>query len=449
MPASGPAFVYAGYGGEVDDVQRNDRIPDGQILLLGVDDIALPAALKPSGTDVLLQADGGERWLAVAAGPDDWTRLGAEMVRRVPKGTVAFRTQPDPADLRRFVRGWRLAGYRYPAKPADKILLVADDVNEPEVAATLAARDLVNTPSNTKNPAWMVEKARQVAKQAAADIEVLDVKRLRTLGFGGVLAVGAGSASGPRVVILRRPGRGPRIVLVGKGITYDSGGLSLKPREAMVLMKTDMAGAAAVLSAVPLIPEGADVTVLLGLAENAVGATSYKPGDVIEHVGGTTSEVLNTDAEGRLVLADLLAYARENLAPDVMVDLATLTGAATIALSREMGALYSTSPALADALRQAGQAVGEQLWPMPLENSYRSALESQIADQSHVAVGDVGAGSITAALFLQRFVGDVPWAHLDIAGPARATAASGVRTYGGTGFGAALLGRWLASGPRF
>ena len=437
------------YGGDVNDVQRGDRDADGQILLLGVDDLELPAALTPTGYDVLLQADGAQRWHAVAAAPEDWARLGAEMVRRVPKGTVRFRTQPGDEALADFVRGWRLAGYRYPAKPAEKVLLVPDKIEQPLVDATLAARDLVNTPSSIKSPAWMVKQARRVAKAAGAQIDVLDVKALRSGGFGGVLAVGAGSATPPRVVILRKPGRGPRIVVVGKGITFDSGGLSIKPREAMILMKTDMAGAAAALSAVPLIPDGADVTVLLGLAENAVGATSYKPGDVIEHVGGLTSEVLNTDAEGRLVLADLLAYARMNLQPDVMVDLATLTGAATIALSREMGALYSTSPILGDALREAGRDVGEALWPMPLEQSYREALKSPIADQSHVSVGEVGAGSITAALFLQSFVGDLPWAHLDIAGPARATAAGGLRTYAGTGFGAALLGRWMEQGARF
>ncbi len=433
----------------MDDVECSNRRADGEILLLGVDDIAVPAALRPSGSDVLLQADGEQHWLALAAAPDDWARLGAEMVRRVPKGTVRFRTQPTEAQLQAFVRGWRLGGYRYPSKPAEKTLLLPVEVSLPEVDATLAARDLVNTPSNTKNPAWMVRQARKAAKAAGAEVEVLDVKALRAEGFGGVLAVGAGSVTPPRVVILRKPGTGPRIVLIGKGITFDSGGLSLKPRESMVLMKTDMAGAAAVLSAVPLIPEGADVTVLLGLAENALGAGSYRPGDVITHVGGLTSEVRNTDAEGRLVLADLLAYARLHLQPDVLVDLATLTGAATIALSREMGAVYSTSPELARSLRAAGQDVGELLWPMPLEQSYRSSLKSTVADQSHVSEGDVGAGSITAALFLQPFAGDVPWAHLDIAGPARATSANGLRTYGGTGFGAALLGRWLARGATF
>jgi leucyl aminopeptidase len=238
-------------------------------------------------------------------------------------------------------------------------------------------------------------------------------------------------------------------VLVGKGITFDSGGLSIKPRDAMMLMKTDMAGSAAVLSAMRLLPEGSDVTAVLGFAENAVGAAAYRPGDVITHVDGGTTEVRNTDAEGRLVLADLLAYARLNLQPDVMVDVATLTGAATMALSREMGAVFATTERLQRALIDAGDICGERLWPLPLEQSYRSALKSAIADQCHVPIAaNVGAGAVTAALFLQAFVGDVPWAHLDIAGPARATADSGVRQQGGTGFGAALIGRFLAAGAR-
>ncbi len=427
---------------------------DGLIRLLGVDDVAIPEALTPSAGEVLLQADGPVRWSAVCAAPTDWTALGAEMVRRVPAGTVAFASLPALRDLRDFVVGWRLGGYRFAGVDAGKQLLLATEVDVSEALAradaTCAARDLVNTASNTKNPQWLVQRAREVARRTGATIDVLGVPQLRAGGFGGVLAVGAGSASPPRVVVLRRPGSGPKVVLVGKGITFDSGGLSLKPREAMMLMKSDMAGAAAVLSALPLAPDGLDVTVLIGLAENAIGAGSYRPGDVITHVGGLTTEVRNTDAEGRLVLADLLAFASAELDPDVIVDVATLTGAATLALSREMGAILSPRPRLLGALRTAAQHVGEPLWPLPLVESYRPALRSQIADQCHIpTVEGVGAGAITAALFLQAFVGDVPWAHLDIAGPARAVAASGVRTPGGTGFGAALLGRWMASGARF
>lgn len=430
--------------------------PDGQIVVLGTDDVPLPSALAPSRSDVLVQADGSDRWLVIGQEPTDWAEFGAAVVRAAPGGSLGFRTQPAAPQLREFVRGWRLAGYHFgtAASPTKQLLLPpgSPDVGEVlrAVDATLAARDLVNTPSNVKNPEWMVGKARAMARRVGADVEVLGPARLRAGGFGGVLSVGAGSSSPPRLVSLHKPGTGPRVVLVGKGITYDSGGLSIKPRESMALMKTDMSGAAAVLSALKVAPEDMDVAVVLALAENAVGANSYRPGDVITHVDGRTTEVRNTDAEGRLVLADALAYARMTMSPDVMVDLATLTGAATVALSREMGALYASTRRLETSLLAAGRASGEHLWPMPLVESYRPALASDIADQCHIAVdGHIGAGSITAALFLRPFAGDVPWAHLDIAGPARATVAAGVKQVGGTGFGVALLGRWLQAGARY
>jgi leucyl aminopeptidase len=420
------------------------------IAIVGRDHVELPEVLMPAAGEVLVQGDGPRRWLAVGAQPDDWAQFGAEVARRVPAGDVGFASQPRAAQLREFVRGWLLGGPR-----GDSRTLVlspgAPDLGEPlgTAQAVLDARELGNTPSNTKNPAWMVTQARRVARSAGADIEVLGVRQLAAAGFGGVLAVGQGSASPPRVVVLRRPGKGPRVALIGKGITFDSGGLSLKPRESMALMKTDMAGAAAVLSVLPVAPAETDLTVVLGLAENAFGGGAYRPGDVITHVDGQTSEVRNTDAEGRLVLADLLGYTRSQFSPDVMVDLATLTGAATVALSREYGALYANRSRLSSALAAAGQSSGDQVWPMPLWQGYRHALNSVIADRCHIPTTDVGGGSITAALYLQAFVADVPWAHLDIAGPARSTANAGLRHLGATGFGVALLRRWLADGARF
>lgn len=221
--------------GVVVDVLRGRQRPDGEIVILGVDDVVLPQALKPSTDDVLLQADGTDHWLVVAAPPGDWVRFGAKVVRAVPDGTVGFRTAPSASQLRDFVRGWRLAGYRYGADSHDRKQLVVSrqapnlDAVIAATTATIAARDLVNTPSNIKNPQWMVGQARAVGRAVGAEVEVLGVPQLRAGGFGGVLAVGAGSASPPRVVILRRPGSGPRVVLVGKGITFDSGGLSIKP----------------------------------------------------------------------------------------------------------------------------------------------------------------------------------------------------------------------------
>ncbi len=236
---------------------------------------------------------------------------------------------------------------------------------------------------------------------------------------------------------------------VGKGITYDTGGLSIKPREAMVPMKTDMAGAAVALATVlgaARAQVAHRVTAVLPLAENHVGAASYRPGDVLTLHGGTTVEIANTDAEGRLVLADALAWADATLEPDVLVDVATLTGAASLGLGKQHAALYATDARLSGALEAAGAESGEAVWPMPLVEDYTDAVRSDIADLRHVPQdGKYGGGSITAALFLREFVGTRTWAHLDIAGPARATADKHEVTEGATGYGARLLLRYLAA----
>jgi leucyl aminopeptidase len=236
-------------------------------------------------------------------------------------------------------------------------------------------------------------------------------------------------------------------VLVGKGVTYDTGGLSIKPREAMVPMKTDMTGAAVALATVlAAANEGVAhrVTAVLPLAENHFGGASYRPGDVLTIHGGTTVEIANTDAEGRLLLADALAYADAELEPDVVIDVATLTGAAKVALGTQLGALYGTDDELVAALAAAGEASGELVWPMPLVDEYEEAVRSDVADLRHVPADKaIGGGSITAALFLRHFAGRRPWAHLDIAGPARAGADRHEVTEGATGFGARLLLRYL------
>jgi leucyl aminopeptidase len=250
------------------------------------------------------------------------------------------------------------------------------------------------------------------------------------------------------------PGAGasaPPVVLVGKGITFDSGGLSLKRGDAMATMKTDMSGAAAVLAtmtALGRVGVSRPVVGLLALAENMPSGTALRPGDVLGIAGGTTVEVVNTDAEGRLVLADALAHAVSTLDPAVLVDLATLTGAASVGLGRRHAALYSTDDTLASELLAAAVRSGEETWRMPLVEDYREALASDVADLSHVAQGKpVGAGSVTAALFLQRFTDGRPWAHLDIAGPARADADAFEVSRGGTGYGVRLLLEWLAPTP--
>ncbi|WP_377640888.1 leucyl aminopeptidase [Oryzobacter terrae] len=316
--------------------------------------------------------------------------------------------------------------------------------------AQLVARGLAHTPSNTKNPAWMAGRARALARTTGLEVTVWDEKELRRDGFGGILAVGQGSATPPRLVRLDHvpsaaTPRTPRVVLVGKGITFDTGGLQVKPGDGMLAMKTDMSGSAivlAVLAACRALEVPVHVTGLLALAENAVGGGSYRPGDVITHYGGTTVEIGNTDAEGRLVMADALAYADLELDPTWLVDVATLTGAARIALGRVAAPVFATDDALRDALVDAGATTGETLWPMPLSDTYRRALDSDVADLNHIATG-VGGGAVIAALFLREFVGDRRWAHLDIAGTGRSDVDAGISAKGATGFGTRLLLRWL------
>jgi leucyl aminopeptidase len=307
---------------------------------------------------------------------------------------------------------------------------------------------LTNTPSLRKNPQWLADAAISVAKDTGIEVSVRTEHELAEAGFGGICAVGQGSARPPRLIELRYAPTGAQrhVVLVGKGITFDSGGLSLKPNDGMKLMKTDMAGGAAVIavmSALARLGVADRVTGLVAAAENLPSGSAFRPGDVITQFGGKTTEVLNTDAEGRLVLADAMAYADRELEPDQIVDLATLTGAAKVALGGSRAALYSTSDELADCLAQAGESSGERLWRMPLPEDYVQLLESDIADQANVSPGEEGGGSITAALFLREFSGGRPWAHLDIAGAARSSGDDGEVTSGATGFGTRLLLRWL------
>ena len=238
--------------------------------------------------------------------------------------------------------------------------------------------------------------------------------------------------------------------MVGKGITYDTGGLSLKrPYDLMVPMKSDMAGAAAILSAtvaMAKIKPRVRVTALMMCAENMVSGTAQRPSDVITQYGGTTVEIINTDAEGRLVLADGLAYADLELQPDYLLDIATLTGAATLGLGKQYAAMYSRNASLTAKLHEVGERIGDRVWPMPLLDDYSPALASPIADFNHDASAkSFSAGSVTAALFLEKFVGKQNWVHLDIAGPARSEVDSGELIKGGTGFGTRLLIEWLAT----
>lgn len=307
--------------------------------------------------------------------------------------------------------------------------------------ATALARDLANTPSDIKDPDWLAGTgARAAATVPGLRSTVRDEHWLAEAGFGGVLAVGGGSARPPRLLELSwDPGAEQHLVLVGKGITFDTGGISIKPADGMHMMRTDMSGGAAVVAALVTVARARwplRVTGLVPCAENHVSGSAYRPGDVVRHVNGTTSEITNTDAEGRLVLADTLAYAVHTLRPTALVDVATLTGAMKVALGLRTGGLFATDGELADRIRAAGSAVGEDWWPMPLSAEHADDVRSEIAD---LRQAPPGPGGITAALFLREFTGGCRWAHLDIAGPARAEADYDEVNAGGTGFAARTL----------
>ena len=399
-------------------------------------------------------------------GPGALRRAGAAAARRA-KGSASLAVDLrglalDGAGLRALVEGLLLASYGFTVKDGapralTEVVLVGptalqSDLEAAVIVATAsaAARDLVNTPSLTKTPAWLALQATGLLHDLS--VTVRDDKTLRDEGWGGVTAVGMGSSRPPRVVEVTWDGTGGRrarhIVLVGKGITFDTGGLSLKPNDGMLTMKMDMGGAAAVLATVRAAADlrlPIRVTALAAVAENMPSGAAQRPGDVITQYGGTTVEVLNTDAEGRLVLADAIAYADTVLKADVIVDIATLTGAMPVALGKRIAGLFATDDALAAGLLAAGESSGELLWRMPLVEDYRQALESTTADLRNI--GDpklkLSGGSITAALFLREFAGGRPFAHLDIAGPAWSGADDDELTKGGTGYGVRLLVRWL------
>lgn len=317
------------------------------------------------------------------------------------------------------------------------------------------ARDLSNQPGNELPPAKLASEARKVAAEVGLRCQVMDVAELKRRKMGGILAVGGGSSRPPRLIVLEhRPRKKPSskkaraatICLVGKGVTFDSGGISIKPSAGMDEMKHDMGGAAAVVGAmraVALLELPLHVVGVIGAAENLPSGTAYRPGDVVRTASGKTIEVLNTDAEGRVVLADALHYARTKFEPVAMIDLATLTGACMVALGPWASGLFGNDKKLIDKLRAAGEACDERAWPMPLFDEHRRAVKSPIADVKNTAGRDAGAS--TAAAFLGNFVGDTPWCHLDIAGTGWTSTAHPYQVRGGTGVGVRLLLELLRS----
>ncbi len=444
-----------------------------------------PAGWRPSAGAVAGLPGEPARWLvgAGAGTPKDWRAVGAAAVKAVrdarPAPTdaetdtdtgdpVALVLAPDrDGDAPDDALGWAalatgviLGSHRFavrssPPAPVPTVHLDVPAEHRDAVSraielarATALARDLADTPSGTKSPDWFARTAAELVSDAdGLGVVVRDEAWLAEHGFGGLLAVGGGSSRPPRLLELTwsPPDARCHVVLVGKGITFDTGGISIKPNAGMADMRTDCSGGAAVVGALRALARldiPVRVTGLVPLAENHVSGSAYRPGDVVRHRGGITSEVTNTDAEGRMVLADVLAHADEELDPDVVVDVATLTGAMKVALGVRTGGVFASTPALRGALVDAGATTGEAWWPMPLTDHLETDVDSTLAD---VRQAPPGPGGIVAALFLRRFTGGRPWIHLDIAGPARCDTPHEEVAKGATGFSARTLVEFAAA----
>lgn len=381
-------------------------------------------------------------------------RLGVDVLGHVDGAPVAERTEAARAVAEGLVLGsYRFTDYRSePAAMALSAVTVAGVSGRPMTdafsvglkigAAQNLARDLVNTPGGDLTPAALAEEARAIATRERLQIEILNLARIERLQLGGLLGVNRGSTHEPRFVKITYSPRSPKgtLALVGKGITFDSGGLSIKTGEGMMTMKMDMAGAAAVLgcfSAIRAVAPRCRVIGYLPMTDNMSDGDATRPGDVLTIRNGTTVEVLNTDAEGRLILADALSLAVEDEV-DAIVDLATLTGAVEIALGGRIAAIMANDDDWRDTVEAAAAEAGERMWPLPLPADYRPFLDSDVADLRNISRSR-GGGTITAGIFLQQFVGDVPWAHLDIAATAWSDADDAESPKGGTGYGVRTL----------
>lgn len=417
---------------------------------------------------------------AVDFDDDGWRGAGASLIRRLntvveghpvraKKHLVQVEVPEDvsPANLRSFAIGLTVGGHTFvstnkkrPAKvrkvhvviPSNDKLRAALEEGHALGAATCLSRDLANAPSNVKSPEWLAKQAkRAVSELDGVKVKIRDAEWLERKGFGGMLAVGGGSQRPPVLVEMvwdpEEAGvtsRRHTVVLVGKGVTFDSGGISIKPSGGMDSMRTDMTGGASVIAAFRELARqqvARKVVALVPMAENMPSGSAFRPGDVVEHYGGITSEIGNTDAEGRLILADAVSYGTRKYQPTAVVTVATLTGAAKVALGLRTGAVFAPDWGIAMKLARRGAAVGERWWPMPLPDYLEDQVDSTVAD---VRQTPKGPGASTAAMFVRRFSRDIPHVHLDIAGPGRSESTYDEVTPLGTGFAARTLVQWVA-----
>ena len=432
-------------------------------------DIVAPAGLE---LDRILAVGLGK---ADDAANGDWMRFGGAVFAKLAAlgcdAPVVIAEMPDGAPLDAGVPAEIAAGMKLRAYSFDKYITKKDEDDAPKVGkvkllvadtrgtkrvwsgldavtdGTLLARDLVNEPANVLGPEEFAAKAKAL-EELGVEVEILTEKELKKLKMNALLGVAQGAVRPARMAIMRWNGgkkKDAPLAFVGKGVVFDTGGISIKPSGGMEDMKGDMGGAAAVtglLHAVAARKAKANVIGVIGLVENMPDGNAQRPGDIVTSMSGQTIEVINTDAEGRLVLADAMWYVKEKIKPQIMIDLATLTGACIVALGHEHAGLFSNDDDLASALSAAGEATGEKVWRLPLAKEYDKLIDTKNADMKNT--GGRGAGSITAAQFLKRYVGDVTWAHLDIAGTAMASPKTDVNRSWASGFGVRLLDRLIA-----
>jgi leucyl aminopeptidase len=442
---------FSGKAGEAVALPTLGRLPAATLLLIGLGerDKVDAETLRRAGGTIVREARGAKR--AVTALPQALATDQAAAVRAVTEAVLlaAYRFDKYKASANGGDAGKRSSLERLElvvGEGADRDALErALAAGRVRAAATNLARDLINEPANNLHPVELAAAAASAVDGKGVTVAVKDERELAAEGFGGIVGVGQGAVNPPRLIELRYEPEGARerVVLVGKGITFDSGGLSLKPPDGMITMKTDMSGAAAVLGVMSALQDlGVQVAVTgyLAAAENMPSGTATRPGDVLKMKNGKTVEVLNTDAEGRLVMADALALGATSR-PDAMVDVATLTGACMVALGKRYTGLMSNDDALAAEVLEAAGAAGERAWRLPLPEEYRKDLDSEVADLKNV--GDRWGGALTAGLFLQEFVDGRPWAHLDIAGPARGESDDAYIGKGATGAAVRTLLSWL------
>jgi leucyl aminopeptidase len=431
------------------------RIAAAKVIVVGVGD------LQKLTVSLFMQAIAGvsrrvkeskSTRMAIAVSTDVANSLGFEQVGKAIAEAVVLGTYT-------FTRHKTVGVDKLTAIEESIVLTTANKLNAITTGVILGksvaeavgfVRHLVNEPPSDSTPTQLAEVAKTLVKgQKTMSCEVFGQADMKKMGMGGILGIARGSDEEPKFIKLTYKGGGRKTVaLIGKGITFDSGGLSIKPAQSMETMKLDMAGAAAILGVFKALGElnlKVNVVGLISATENMLGPKAVKPGDIVTAMNGKTIEILNTDAEGRVVLSDALSYAVSKVKPDVMIDLATLTGACVVALGEDIAGLFASHDELAQDLLKAASVSGEALWQLPLAQEYKDMMKSSVADVKNIGGGRWG-GAITAALFLQEFTDpSIPWAHMDIAGPAFAERDQPMTPVGGTGYGVRMLLSYLGS----